>query len=304
MTAALHGATRAYLPETPEVYVLGPLDAPLLMLNVTDDYGCAWLVDEPEGWDAPEFVTPMDARQDGHGGFAGITTFPPRPLQFEGMVSCPDPSAARAARTRLLEALSSNLHGQILYTQLDDEPAKSLWTKPAGKVRARIVDGYAVVFAFTLIAENPLKFGTSATYGTARLPTAAGQPGRVYPRVYPVTYGAGGIARQDLIAVPNAGNEWADAFYQLTGPVPQPRVELTTGEFFGLTADLGPLDVLEVDTRAGTVRVNGVNRADVLQAGSTYPQIPKGGTEIRLRSQAGGEDPAAGLTVTTAPTWK
>jgi hypothetical protein len=67
-----------------------------------------------------------------------------------------------------------------------------------------------------------------------------------------------------------------------------------------------------VDTINGTSTVNGVNRYDAWAVGSTFPLIPPadpildtpGGTEVRLRSGTGGTDQAAGLTVTTAPSWK
>lgn len=304
MTPALSPIYSYALPDTDEIYTLGPTEAPLLSLNLTDEHGCSWVVDEPEGWDSPEFDTPIDPRSDGHGGFAGATYMRPRTLAFDGAVSCPTPLDAKRARGRLLEALAAAGRAPVLYTQHDDDPAKSLWCRVLGKPRAQIVDGYAVVFAFTLIAEYPLKEGEAGTYGPARLPSSAGQAGRVYPRVYPYSYSTGVSGdRIDVVVVPNGGNEPAHALYEVTGPVPQPRIEAATGEFVGITADLGAADVLEVDTRTGTVRVNGVNRADVLAAGSTYPRIPAGGTEVRLRSQAGGTDPAAALHVTTAPTW-
>jgi len=107
-----------------------------------------------------------------------------------------------------------------------------------------------------------------------------------------------------VMTVPNVGDVAAHAVYTVTGPVPQPVIRLGTGEFIALTADLGVLDTWTVDTAAGISAVNGVNRYDAFGAGSTFPLIPEGGTEVRLRSLSGGSDPAAGLLVTTAPHWK
>lgn len=303
---------------TDELYVLGPLTAPLLTLNEVDDFGCAWVCPEPDGWDAPTVTSPIDQRQDGPGGYLGESTLDPRTLTFDGAVSCPSVAAARAARKRLTTALLGNLTGLTQYTHLADEPAKSLFVRPAtGKPRIAFTDdGYALVFSFVLVAEYPLKVGASSTYGPVRLPSATGDPGRQYPRIYPVQYGAGVTARLDTVVVPNVGDEAADVTYTLSGPVPQPVIYLTTGEYLGLSGTLAATDVMVADTRAGTIKINGVNRPDVLLTGSTFPLIPgtrtdpatgvitPGGTEVRLRSAAGGTDPAAGLLVTTASTWK
>jgi hypothetical protein len=155
---------------------------------------------------------------------------------------------------------------------------------------------------------------TTPLYGPIRLPTAQGEGG--YPMgatgaLMPWT-SAAGPAALTVAAVRNQGDEPAHAVYRVTGPVPRPRIVLGTGEFVALDADLGALDTWTVDTTTGTSTVNGVNRYDAWAAGSTFPLIPasdpvagtSGGTEVRLRSGAGGTDQAAGLTVTTAPSWK
>jgi hypothetical protein len=210
---------RAYLTtEHDERYALGDPTNPLLVLNAADDDGCLWAADVPDGWDFPEVDTPVDRRQDGHGGYAGEPTYNPRPLTFDGSVAAPSRDAGSAVAVTVAQ-------------------------------------------------------------------------------------------------IPNVGDEDSHVVYTVTGPVPQPRIALGTGQYVQLTADLAALDVWVVDTAAGTSQVNGVNRYDAWGAGSVFPLIPgtrlnpdgsvtPGGTEVRLRSSSGGTDQTAGLTVTTAPSWK
>lgn len=295
-------SSRAHLPDTPERYVFGPPAAPLLTLNDTDDQGCVWACDEPEGWDAPEFSTPQDDRPDGPGAYLGETVPKARVLSFAGDTVAPTLAIARQARTRLLQAIGSSLRGQVLYTQLDDQPAKSLMLRPTGKVRCRFVDSTALTWAFTMVAESPYKVGPTSTYGPGRLPGGGAEPGRVYPRTYPYSYG-GGSAAATVVTVPNDGDSPSPAVYTINGPVPQPLIQVSSGEYLGLLLDLGAQDVAVIDTEAGTVQVNGVNRLDAYLSGSTFPTIPPGGAEVRLRSRTGGTSQAAALYVTTASTW-
>lgn len=299
MTApALEGYLRSHLPETPEVYVLGPLEAPLLTLNAYDADGCLWFCDEPEGWGSSETLTTIDRRQDGDGGYGGPGYLLERTLTFDGVTVCPTLAHVRRARQQLLAAVQGRRRrGQTLYTHLNDDPQKSLWTRPTGRLQTRIV-GNALEWSFILVAEDPTKFGPTITYGPGRLPV--GIPGgRTYPRTYPVDYGEG-AQPGEVIYVENDGDEDAHAVYVIRGPLPGPRVYLLSGEFIGLTADLTADDEAVIDSRSGTLRINGTLRADALPAGATFPRIPAGGTEVRLRSAGGGTSPAASLYVTTA----
>jgi hypothetical protein len=297
---------RAYLSvEHAGRYALGNPAAPAVIFNAADSSGVMWFCEEPAGWDSPSVVTPMDRKQYGHGAYAGEPYFEERTLAFSGAFAAPSHEAAVAARTRLLGAILGDLVNGTTYTHLDESPARSMYVLPVGTPHVPFVDDRLVTFTFTLIAADPFKYGPSAVYGPARLPSATGNPGRSYPRVYPVRYGAlGALATGQPITVPNGGDTAAEAVYTITGPVPQPYVTFSSGLFFGLALTLAATDVLVVDTAAGTVEVNGVNRQDALMADSTFPLIPSGGIDVRLTSAAGGTDQSAGLTVTTAPTWK
>jgi hypothetical protein len=306
-----------YTQDHDERYALGDPANPLLILNAVDGDGCVWVADEPEGWAFPEVETPIDRRQDGHGGYAGEPTYNPRTLTFAGSVSAPTRQALRGAYRRLVAAILGSVPAYVRYTQLDDDGAPGLWVLPTGKPNWRALDDRYAEWAFVLVADDPIKTGTANTYGPVRLPTVGGEGG--YPMgaagaVQPWTT-SGGTVAVTVAQIPNPGDQESHAVYRVTGPVPRPRIQLGNGQYAALGVDLAALDVWTVDTAAGTSTVNGVNRYDVWGAGSVFPLIPgsklnpdgtttPGGVEVRLRSGAGGTDQGAGLTVTTAPSWK
>jgi hypothetical protein len=295
-----------YTQDHDERYALGDPANPLLTLNAVDDESCIWVAEEPEGWAFPTVETPIDRRQDGHGGYAGEPTYNPRTLSFEGSVSAPTRQALRGAHRRLVDALLGSAPAYVRYTHLDDDGAPGLWTLPTGTPKWRATDDRYAEWAFLLVADDPIKTGTAATYGPVRLPTVAGEGG--YPMgtggaVAPWT-ASGGTVAVTVAQIPNIGDEDSHAVYRVQGPVPRPRIQLGNGQYVALAADLAALDVWTVDTAAGTSTVNGVNRYDAWGAGSVFPLIPAGGVEVRLRSATGGVDQAAGLTLTTAPSWK
>jgi hypothetical protein len=296
---------RAYLTTTHGArYALGDPDNPALTLNAADLFGCMWACDVPEGWDSPEVNTPMDRRPTGHGGYAGEPTYEPRVLAFEGTVTAPTAEDLTAAHARWLTALLGPLPAMWRYTHLDETPVRGLWVYPSGKPKWRALDDRVAEFAFVLVAEDPIKTGTAAAYGPVRLPTAGGEGGVAYPLSFPVTYSAGTVG-STVAHVANDGDEDAHAVYTITGPLPGPQVLLSTGEHATLTADLPTgNDVAVIDTATGTVTINGADRFDAWAAGSTFPLIPPGGADVRLRSTTGGTDQAAYLTVTSAPAWK
>jgi hypothetical protein len=308
----LYADDRAYLTEeTPQRYVLADATgAPLITFGAVDDAGVMWLAVEPPEWAAPAVDLPLDDKQDGHGVYPGEQTYEGRPLSVQGSAEAPSIAEAHRARKRLVRALTSTVRdgGFLLWTHLDDDPAKSLWVQLTGQPNVA-VDGRWIDFAFVVVAPDPLKHGAWQAYGPVRLEASASEAGRSYTagersyvaglRSYPATAGVATV-----VLVPNDGDEDAVAIFTITGPVPQPIIRVGDGEFVALGFDLGPLDVAVIDSDLGTVEVNGVNRYDAFLAGSTFPRIPpNGGAEVRLRSATGGTDQAAGLTIETAPRW-
>jgi hypothetical protein len=208
---------RSYLTGTDWTYWFGPAAAPLLVLGDTDATGCQWLVDEPEGWAAPDAVTPIDARAYGDGGYAGDTTYTARTLSFgstaTGVCAAPDRAAAYAAMQRLRTVTQSR--DPVLYTQ-SGYPPLSLWLRASGQPKMRWLDDRVFEFAFVMVAEDPLKFDAAqqAQPVTVGLPLSSG--GYTYPLIYPKRYGTGS-STSGSVTVTNAGDESAQATYTLTG---------------------------------------------------------------------------------------
>jgi hypothetical protein len=289
---------------------LGDPADPALTLNDADAHGCAWLTGDVDGWDDPAVDLPMDRRPDGHGGFAGQPTYEPRTLSVEGSVTAPSPAALADAHRRLRNALLGGSLGRSWrWTAADEDGTPGLWVQQTGKPLWRHVTDRAADFAFTLLAEDPIKTGAPSAYGPVRLTNLELLGGYPMGAEAPWTSEAP-PADPDaeppvtVIRVDNAGDEDAHALYRITGPVPQPMVQLTNG-YVHLRLDLLTADdVAEVDTYTGSVTVNGQNRYDAWGPGSTFPLIPPGGADVRLRSLSGGADPTAKLTVVTAPAWR
>lgn len=300
----VYGDDRATLTaEHAARYTLGDPDNPTVTLNAVDSSGCAWLADEPEGWDAPSITTPSDNQPQGHGGWLGESFYEQRTLTFtEGLCTAPDAQTAQLARRRLLAALTGSLSGLLRYTHADEAPRRSLWVRPVGRPRIKFVDDRAFVFSFVLVAEDPLKTGDPITVGPFTMRPAGTTPGRRYPRRY--TFGFGGGEASTAVLLRNVGEEDAHAVYRIYGPIDRPLLLFPrAGWRAGFAMNLSAGDVLTADTRAGTIQLNGTNRYDALTAGSVVPLIPPGGVEVELRSGAGTSWPDALAFVDTAPTW-
>jgi hypothetical protein len=296
--------------ETPQRYVLATADGvPLITFGRPDAAGVMWVAQEPAEWAAPTVDLPLDRRPDGNGAYAGEQSYEERPLSVQGSAEAPSITEAHRARSRLVSALTSTVRdgGYLLWTHLDDDPPRSLWVQLVGRPNVA-VDGRWLDYAFVLVADDPIKFGTTALYGPVRLPSSASESGRSYTAgdrsyVAGLRSYTGGQTSPTILQVPNVGEEPAPAIFTVNGPVPHPIVRVGDLAFVELAFDLGPLDVAVIDSDLGTVEVNGVNRYDAFVTGSTFPLIPAGGVEVRLRSGSGGVDQAAGLTVETAPRW-
>lgn len=290
-------------------YVLGTPDTPTaLVLNDADAYGCLWWADEPEGWDFPTINTPVDRRQGGDGGYAGTPTLDERVLTVNGTVTAPTHAALRAAKARLMQALLGRMSGLTRYSHVDEDGAPGLWVKPAtGRPKWAYVDERAADFSFLLVAEDPYKTGAAQRIGPV-FPADQQQEGG---REGNVEYEGGGRVYEGTSSpvvtvghVPNGGDAAAHALYEVLGPIPRPIITVGEDQYVAIEVNLDADDLLRVNTATGEVTVNGGNRYDAWGAGSTWPLIPAGGAEVRLRSGTGQRYPAARLFITAASTWK
>lgn len=299
------------LNPTEETYWFGSAGSPLLRLNAQDPYGCLWACDEPEGWDAPPLRVTVDDRPDGHGGYAGRTTYGPRILTWNGTCVAPDRRAMIAARQRFRAVALSR--ATLLYTQQELDEELSLRVRPTGQPKERAYDGLAFDWTLTATAEDPFKFSSPelSLAHTTGLPVPP--PGRVYDRTYPYVYGQQPEGERGAVTVTNRGDEWAQAVYVLAGPVINPVIlNATTGESYGLLLTLGADDSLSIDTGTELVTLNGAPIYPALAPGSILPRMrpadpldpsSTGLNDVRW-DHDGDYTPAARLTVSSASTWK
>jgi hypothetical protein len=73
-----------------------------------------------------------------------------------------------------------------------------------------------VPFALQWRCPDPLRYGSSQSYGPIGLPTSGG--GLVYPLVYGLTYGTQGTVGQ--LTLTNAGTADASVVFTVTGSLP------------------------------------------------------------------------------------
>jgi hypothetical protein len=240
-----------------------------------------WWADEPEGWQAADSVTPMDDRASGDGGYAGTTTFAARVLSFGAgetcVVAAPDRRTALRAAARLRQVIQSR--DPVLYTQPGPEGDESLWLRASGGVKLRFLDDRIFEWAAVMVAEDPFKFDAAQLDSSLSvgLPLATG--GYLYPVIGNKIYGVGSGSTGVLI-VTNTGDEASQAIYTLVGPLDTPTVwNTTTGAWFTLDRVIAPTETAVLDTRTGTVELNGVSiYADLLGG---FPLIVPGANELR-----------------------
>lgn len=293
----------SYLRAGSETYRFGPIGAPVLVLNAADADTCQWWAEEPEGWQAPEAVTPMDDRASGDGGYAGTTTFAPRPLSFGSGQTCvtaaPDRRTALRAAARLRAVIQSR--DPVLYTQPGPDGDESLWLRSSGAPKLRFLDDRVFEWSAVMVAEDPFKFDAAqlATSLSVGLPVASG--GYTYPIIGNKVYGVGS-GSSGVLTVTNHGDEASQAVYTLTGPLDTPTVwNTTTGAYFTLARTIGPTETVVLDTRTGTVELNGVSVYADLRGG--FPLIVPGDNRVQW-SHGGAYTAVPVLTVATTSTRK
>jgi len=106
--------------------------------------------------------------------------------------------------------------------------------------------------------------------------------GAPFPWVFPVVFppSTGGT-----VTAINAGSYPAKPVYRITGPVTTPRISNpATGQAIQINLTIGPGDLLIVDTASRAVRLNGVNRNNALDVGSSFFDVAPGGAALRYSS--------------------
>ncbi|MFE4203961.1 MULTISPECIES: phage distal tail protein [Streptomyces] len=210
------------------------------------------------GWEELPALDSGDvARSDAHGSLPGLLLAQARTVGLVGLI-------IRAPRDRI-GAVVGALNGGTV-PRADEIPLVA-WLDDRGPllVHARAVRrsvpvgpgfrlGTIVGGAVEWVASDPRRYAVGEQTVTARLPAA--EPGLTWPKTWPLNFGAPGSSGA-LVAM-NAGDAPAHPVIEFRGPVTTPvLVNADTGDVLEYDIPLAAGDVLTVDTRAGTVLLNG-----------------------------------------------
>lgn len=187
--------------------------------------------------------------------------------------------------TRILE--SDTKHNLDIWHPGDLEPWRYI-----GRTRAiqfpdestTVSRGYA---RCTIRFDTELPSAVSVIETITPINFAQGQAGGwEYPRTYPYTYG--GISASSAI-IRNRGNFPYEPKFRINGPCVAPRIiNETTGKTLLLNGTLTAGQVLEIDTREGSVLLGGASRFDWLDLSvSEFFTIEPGNNQIRWSPASG-----------------
>jgi hypothetical protein len=157
--------------------------------------------------------------------------------------------------------------------------------------------GLVTAAAVQFYAPDPLKYGATIT-ATTGLPVTSG--GLVYPLAYPLAYGASVTGR---VSAANVGSAPVSPVFTITGPIGVgfQVTSIEDGMAQQYNGPLGSMDSVVIDTRTGSVILNGTADRRGLLSYSSWPSIPAGASRTFAFSTLGTYQAAASLSVAYAP---
>lgn len=242
------------------------------------------------GWDAMPGLDLSDAQKDtGDGDFPGPGFSQSRMVTFEMQV--------RGDHKGFMEQVVQLLRERLRYSDTEQE----LWVRDSGRTLiadARVIArdiGHAPERSLGVMAAgvqwkqtNPLHRAPGER--SAHLAATDGSGGIVYPIVYPIDYGIEGGPGQEVLL--NAGTDPAPAIIVFHGPAVDGYGVTIAGQMLRFTGPLAIGDTLTVDTRDGSVLLNGSSdRTGWVSTDSVPPEtwrIPPGEAACTFSLAAGG----------------
>jgi hypothetical protein len=262
------------------------------------------------GWgDLPALDSGTVARAGGHGAFPGPLLAQARTIGLDGVI-------VRAPADRIgavvgdLEAATGPVADELPFVAWLDERGPLLTyarvmrrSVPADKgYRVGTITGGAIEWE----ASDPRRYELTERTASATLPMAeqgldwhADGAGAEQGLAWPLEFGE--VGSTGALTVTNAGSAETHPVIIFRGPVVRPALtNLATGDVLEYDIALAAGDVLTVDTRAGTVTLNGTaSRLDRATARSVPEQtftFPRGTTNLAYRA-APESDPSASVVV-------
>ncbi|MET9468484.1 hypothetical protein ABZY44_27595 [Streptomyces sp. NPDC006544] len=253
------------------------------------------------GWEElPALDDGSVPRSDAPGAFPGTLLAQARTIGLDGLI-------VRAPRERIGAVVGALNAGTVprtdeipLVAWLDDRGPLLAYARatrrivPAGiGYRLGTITGGAVQFTAT----DPLRYEPIERTVAASLPTP--EPGLSWPLVWPLNFGTPGSS--GALVAANVGDAPTHPIIEFRGPVTVPALtNIDTGDVLEYDIPLAAGDVLTVDTRAGTVVLNGTASRLYTVTSRSVPEqtftLAPGLTNLSFR--AGPESgPAATATV-------
>lgn len=258
------------------------------------------------GWEElPALDSGTVPRAGAHGAFPGLLLAQSRTIGLDLIVRAP-----RGTVGAVVGALSAGTVPVVdelpFVAWLDERGPLLAYARavrrsvPAGVgYRVGTILGGAVQFEAT----DPRRYGLTERTHTASLPVP--EPGLGWPLAWPLSFGAVGSAGG--LTATNAGDAETHPVIEFRGPVTRPALtNLASGDVLEYDLPLAVGDVLSVDTRAGTVTLNGAaSRLYTATARSAPEQtftLGCGTTDLMFRA-APDSDPAGTVAVRYRPAY-
>jgi hypothetical protein len=220
-----------------------------------------------------------------HGSYAGLDVFDERSFTLSYLIAKPI-AALEIVRYNLSNAYS-----------LISDPTMQLplqfmlpgWASPRQitcrpRALAMPIDEW---FAFNklspkilMVANDPLVYDTVLqTIGPIGLPSPAA--GFTFNATPDFVFGSstGGSA-----SFTNVGNFTSAFVATINGPLNNPKIQNSAGQFVALNLSLNSTDVLVIDMAAKTILLNGVSRLNAIVTGSSWFGIPAGNSSLSFSS--------------------
>ena len=270
-----------------------------LWRDLTIGYGTAYRMLTLEGWEElPPARYEKNVRTNAHGAHPSPVYSDERIVGIEGWCWGSDD------RDQLL----ADFRARMTYED-DTEPlavtvAGKTLTAGAQLILAQptIVRGQWGVGRFGWLLKwrcpDPLRYGDPVTVSTG-LPSAGG--GLAYPLAYPLAYGTTGAPGR--VTLVNPGSADAPILLDVTGPLDAgfEVSAIETGQRLTYPVPVPAGQVIELDTAAGTVLVEGTASRRGNLSNADWMLVPKGGTlTLQFTSLGGASSDAAELAATVA----
>jgi hypothetical protein len=231
------------------------------VFNKIDEYGVVWVITDIEGWwQPPSPDMPDITRGWGDGSYDVKGRWNARDITLVGVILCPDPSLAAAARNRLITATNLVYSGAWLKT--NESPIKASWVRLSGEAQFESVSARGrIEFSIGLRAADPLKYEWNASdpdgYFTSQILCKSTSP-----------------SRTGLGTITNNGNFPVSTYITVTGPIVGPAVisNNTNEEFITIIGSLRGAVTKTINNRGitdslvtiGTTAAHGLVEGDVV----------------------------------------